>query len=219
MTHVYAYVRVSTGRQAEDGESLAVQRRQIEGYAKMLGLTIDRVFVEKGVSGSKPLAERPEGAKLLATIKNGDTIVAAKLDRMFRSARDALDVGDRLRSRGISLHFIDLGGDVTGNGIGKLVFTILAAVAEAERDRIRERVREVKADQKRRKRYLGGKVPFGFRVKVVGDEKYLVDDPDTRKIAATARDLRATGMSIREVARRTSIPTMTAWSILKHAPA
>ena len=48
--------------------------------------------------------------------------------------------------RGVSLHMIDLGGDVTGDGISKLVFTILSAVAEAERDRIRERIWDIKDD-------------------------------------------------------------------------
>jgi DNA invertase Pin-like site-specific DNA recombinase len=52
---------------------------------------------------------------------------------------------------------------VTGNGVSKLVFTILSAVAEAERDRTRERVAEVKRDQRRRGRHLGGKVPWGGR--------------------------------------------------------
>ena len=51
---------------------------------------------------------------------------------------------------------------MTGNGISKLAFTILSAVAEAERDRIFERIAQVKQDQKDRGRYLGGKVPFGF---------------------------------------------------------
>jgi len=60
----------------------------------------------------------------------------------------------QLKERGVILHIIDLGGDVTGNGISKLVFTILSAVAEAERDRIRERIRDVKADQRKRQRYL-----------------------------------------------------------------
>jgi putative DNA-invertase from lambdoid prophage Rac len=78
---------------------------------------------------------------------------------MFRSARDALDVLDKLKGRGISLHMIDLGGDVTGNGVSKLVFTILSAVAEAERDRTRERIQEVKKDQRDRGRYLGGTSP------------------------------------------------------------
>ena len=51
---VYGYARVSTGRQAEKGESLAVQQRKIEGYAMQQGWTVDRIFIERGVGGSKP---------------------------------------------------------------------------------------------------------------------------------------------------------------------
>src|SRR3954465_1258352 len=133
------------------------------------GLTLDEVFVERGVSGSRPIGERPEGAKLLGKVMAGDVIITPKLDRMFRSALDALDVLARLKDRDVSLHMIDLGGDVTGNGISKLVFTILSAVAEAERDRTRERIAEVKKDQRERGRYLGGKPPFGWRVGAVGE--------------------------------------------------
>jgi hypothetical protein len=72
----------------------------------------------------------------------------------------------KLKTRNVSPHMIDLGGDVTGNGISKLVFTILSAVAEAERDRIRERVAQVKQDQKERGRYLGTACsPAGARCK------------------------------------------------------
>jgi len=91
------------------------------------------------VSGSVPLADRPEGQRLLATLQPGDTVITAKLDRAFRSAADALGTLEQLKEDKIGLHMIDLGGDVTGNGISKLVFTILSAVAENERDRIRER--------------------------------------------------------------------------------
>jgi DNA invertase Pin-like site-specific DNA recombinase len=59
---------------------------------------------------------------------------------------------------------IDLGGDVTGNGISKLVFTILSAVAENERDRIRERIRDVKRHLATQGVYGGGRRPFGFDV-------------------------------------------------------
>jgi putative DNA-invertase from lambdoid prophage Rac len=165
---VYGYTRVSTGRQAEEGESLGAQQRTIEGYAMMHGLVIDHVFIERGVSGSKKLTDRPEGARLLAGLQPGDVVLTPKLDRMFRSALDALDVLAQFQKIGISLHMIDLGGDVTGNGISKLVFTILSAVAEAERDRIRERIRDVKTDQRNRSRYLGGKVPFGWIVDAHG---------------------------------------------------
>src|SRR5580765_5812904 len=114
---VYGYARVSTVRQAEEGESLGVQQRQIAGYAMTLGLTVEHVYVERGVSGSKPLAERPEGTALLAALRPGDVVITPKLDRMFRSALDALDVLGGLQKGGVSLHMVDLGGDVTGNGI------------------------------------------------------------------------------------------------------
>src|SRR4051812_19799459 len=115
---------------------------------------------------------------------------------MFRSALDALDVLARLKDRGVSLHMIDLGGDVTGNGISKLVFTILSAVAEAERDRTRERISDVKRDQRGRGRYLGGKVPFGF---VVGADGALVPVEAEQEVIRRVVELRAAGRPLRAV--------------------
>ena len=194
---IFGYARVSTMRQADEGESLDVQQRTISGYAMMHGLIVDRIFVERGVSGSKPLSDRPEGAALLAALQPEDVIITAKLDRMFRSALDALDVLSRLKVRSVGLHMIDLGGDVTGNGISKLVFTILSAVAEAERDRIRERVAVVKADQRARGRYLGGIVPFGYAVAANGA---LEAQPDQQAAIARMRALRLAGDSLRSIA-------------------
>ena len=144
----YGYARVSTLRQASEGESLDVQRRQIDGYAHMLGFVVDEIVVEEGVSGSVPVAERPKGGELFARLMKGDVVIAPKLDRLFRSALDALTTVEDLRQRGVGLHLLDLGGDISGNGLSKLFLTIAAAFAEAERDRIRERVGQVKADQK-----------------------------------------------------------------------
>jgi putative DNA-invertase from lambdoid prophage Rac len=170
--------------------------KRIDGYAMMNGLTLDSIFVERGVSGSKPVGERPEGARLLAGLKAGDVVITPKLDRMFRSALDALDVLGRLKDRGVSLHMIDLGGDVTGNGVSKLVFTILSAVAEAERDRIRERIRDVKADQRKRQRYLGGIVPFGWRI---GEDGALVEVPEQQRAIHRIIELRRAGLSLRSI--------------------
>ena len=192
----YGYGRVSTTRQADEGESLDVQQRTMAGYVLMHGLTLDRVFFERGVSGSVPLVNRPQGAALLALAKSGDVIVTPRLDRLFRSALDALEVLGRLKARGIALHMIDLGGDVTDNGISKLVFTILSAVAEAERDRIRERVSTMKADQRSRGRYLGGKVPFGF---TAGADGALHPNPQQQSAIAMARQARAAGGTLRAV--------------------
>ena len=163
----------------------------------MQGLAVRQVFVERGVSGSKPLGDRPEGAKLLAVLQPGDVVITPKLDRMFRSALDALDVLGNLKAAGVNLHMIDLGGDVTGNGVSKLVFTILSAVAEAERDRTRERIAEVKRDQRTRGRYLGGAVPWGYRV---GERGELVPIPEQQAALKRMQKLREQGLALRAIA-------------------
>jgi DNA invertase Pin-like site-specific DNA recombinase len=117
---VYGYARVSTARQADEGESLEIQERQIRGYALQHGLEIADIAVEEGVSGSIPVADRPIGRPLLAKLRRGDVVIAAKLDRLFRSALDALKAVEDLRQRGVKLHLLDLGGDISGNGLSKL---------------------------------------------------------------------------------------------------
>jgi putative DNA-invertase from lambdoid prophage Rac len=75
-------------------------------------------------------------------------------------------VVEELKARRVALHLLDLGGDISGNGLSKLFLTIAAAFAEAERDRIRERIGQVKADQKARGRYgiLAGRFRSGSGV-------------------------------------------------------
>jgi DNA invertase Pin-like site-specific DNA recombinase len=195
---VYGYIRVSTDRQADDGESLGTQQRQIQGYALQHGWDLAEIHVERGVSGSMPLVERPEGRRLLGRLQAGDIVITPKLDRMFRSALNALDVLGHLQGRQVSLHMIDLGGDVTGNGVSKLVFTILSAVAEAERDRIRERVRDVKRDQAKRGRFLGGtRARFGFTETEDGG---LIENPIEQEALTIMRRLRAEGRGYQAIA-------------------
>jgi DNA invertase Pin-like site-specific DNA recombinase len=126
-------------------------------------------------------------------------VITAKLDRMFRSALDALGVLGDLQARKVSLHMIDLGGDTTGNGVSKLVFTILSAVAEAERDRTRERIAEGKRDQRARGRFLGGKPPFGYRV---GPGKTLIPIEDQQRAIKRMVRLRASGLSLWRIAEK-----------------
>jgi hypothetical protein len=71
----YGYTRGSTDRQADEGESLGAQQRTLEGHAMMRGMRIDRLFIERGVSGSKKLSERPCGSELLATVRAGDVVL------------------------------------------------------------------------------------------------------------------------------------------------
>jgi putative DNA-invertase from lambdoid prophage Rac len=163
---VYGYVRVSTVVQAREGESLETQRRQVVSYADSKGLELpqENVYVEAGVSGSMEFRARPEGGKLYDKVQSGDMVIFPKLDRAFRNTRNALNVLHELKERGVSVHFIDLGGDVTGNGVGAIVFTILSAFATFERERIAARIREVKQLKKSQGKFTGGKRAFGYDV-------------------------------------------------------
>jgi putative DNA-invertase from lambdoid prophage Rac len=81
--------------------------------------------------------------------------------------------------------------------VSKLVFTILSAVAEAERDRTRERIAEVKRDQRQRGRFLGGSTPFGYRLGEAGE---LIEEPDQQAAIKRMRRLRRSGKSLRAIA-------------------
>lgn len=196
---VYGYVRVSTMEQANQGQSLESQREKIELQARMMDTTVDRVFSDKGVSGSRPLEERPAGKGLLGSVEPGDSVIATKLDRMFRSAGDALSTLQGFKSKGVKLYLLDLGGDdCTSNGISGLVFTIMSAVAQFERERTAERIADVKASQKARGRFLGGqRAPFGYQV---GEDGDLVENASEQALVARMRALRAEGMSYRKIA-------------------
>lgn len=193
---IYGYTRVSTMKQADEGLSLDVQRRQIAGYAQMIGVEVGEVIVEEGVSGSIPIMERPAGGALFGKLKDGDMIIASKLDRLFRSALDALNTVEQLKKIGVKLHLIDMGGDIAANGLSKLFLTVASAFAEAERDRIRERVAQVKADQRSQGRFLGGVRPFGYDV-VEGE---LVANAAEQEAIARMRSMKADGRSLRDIA-------------------
>lgn len=200
---VYGYCRVSTVDQVE-GESLAAQQRKIDGRALELGQKLDQVFIERGVSGSKPLEKRPQGKALIRTVKPGDIIIASKLDRMFRSAADALRVIEAFRKQTISLYLLDLGGNCTTDGIAKLVVTIMSAVAEFERFRTRERVLEMVAHRRQEGLSLGGKhPPFGFKRVTNGlGKKALQPIPEQQQAIRLMTRLHAKKRSLREIAHQ-----------------
>jgi putative DNA-invertase from lambdoid prophage Rac len=194
---IYGYVRVSTLQQANEGESLDTQLKQIQSYSDLKGFGIppENFITERGVSGSLEFERRPEGGRLFNQLVSGDVLIFSKLDRAFRNTRNALNTLHELKQRGVSVHFIDLGGDVTNDGIGSVIFTILSAFATFERERIATRIREVKQVQKAEGKFLGGFTRFGYRVV---DEK-LVKDLRQQQIIMEMKDMRRRGMSLRRI--------------------
>jgi DNA invertase Pin-like site-specific DNA recombinase len=194
---IYGYVRVSTLQQANEGDSLETQLKQIGSYASLKDYDIppENFITERGVSGNLEFEKRPEGGKLFEALNSGDVLIFSKLDRAFRNTRNALNTLHELKLRGISVHFIDLGGDVTNDGIGSVIFTILSAFATFERERIATRIREVKQVQKAEGKFLGGFTRFGY--KVVNEK--LEKNPDEQKIIKEMKGMKRRGMSLRRI--------------------
>ena len=92
MRKVYGYIRVSTNNQVENGLSLKEQKRQIELYGEVNYIKVDSIFTERGVSAGVELRKRPRGKVLLEVVNDGDVIICSKLDRMFRSVLDGLQI-------------------------------------------------------------------------------------------------------------------------------
>ena len=153
------YVRVSTDGQ-EDNTSLSSQQERIEAYCKAFGHELIEVFVEVG--SGKSMASRPEFNKAMEMVATkADGIVALKLDRIARSTRDVLTlVEDVLQPKDKALVLLDLNVD-TSTPTGKMILTMMAAVAELERAQINERCQGGRKAKAKDGGYAYGSPKFG----------------------------------------------------------
>ncbi|MBG6226777.1 DNA invertase Pin-like site-specific DNA recombinase [Arthrobacter sp. CAN_A2] len=140
------YARVSTNDQDLTGQKNALVA---------LGVAPEKTFTDQGLTGAN--RARPGLREALAACRDGDTLVVTKLDRLARSLRDAKDIVDELTRREVKL---SIGGSVHDptDPVGRILFNVLAMVAEFEADLIRARTREGMAVAKAKGR-LRGKQP------------------------------------------------------------
>jgi site-specific DNA recombinase len=156
------YIRVSTAEQAEEGLSLGEQERRIRAHADAQGWNVTAVYADRGLKGGIPLAERPAGAEALAAAQGLDRLVVLKLDRLGRSAPDLLSVIGHFTACGCHVVSVSEAID-TSTATGRLLRTVLAGVAEFERDRIGERVRDIDRARAAAGRPHGGLRAYGYR--------------------------------------------------------
>lgn len=173
---IHGYIRVSTDGQNE-GSSPEQQEHLIRSFAAIVPDGGEPTVWRDTISGSVPVDERPSGAGMIAALQQGDRVIAAKLDRLFRNAEDALSRSRAWREAGIELVLADMGTEpVTTSAAGRMYFGMLAQFAEFERERIRERVSSGKAQKRDRGGFAGGNAPIGFRVEGKGREAILAPD-------------------------------------------
>ena len=133
----YGYARVSTCKQAKNGNSLQDQERMLTEA----GVLPENIFADS-YTGTK--MDRPKFDALLEAIKPGDELVVCKLDRFARSSNDGSKLVQRLVGDGISVNILNM-GKADNTPVGKLMVTIMLAFAEFERDMIVERTSAGKA--------------------------------------------------------------------------
>ena len=213
---IYGYSRVSTISQSQKETSLEVQEQEIQKYAlekRFVGNHSDQkevhTFKERAVSGSVPLSKRPRGKNLLAKVQFGDVVVVHRLDRMFRSSADALNMVEIFKEKNVELHILNLGfGNIWGNSVGQLFLTIMSAVAQFDNELRAERIREGKNRKKEKGEFAGGGVPYGYVLKMKekdGKEvEVLEKDPEQQKSLREMKKLRGEGLSYRKISGQIS---------------
>lgn len=165
MDKAVCYIRVSTEEQAREGVSLEAQEERLRAYCKMTSLEVVEMIREEGVSATKPLRERPGGEILTRLINTGkaNSVVALKLDRLFRNAEDALQQTREWDKKGVTLHLVDMGGQAlnTQSAMGRFFLNVMAGFAELERNLIAERTATA-LNHKKKNLEAYSPTPLGF---------------------------------------------------------
>ncbi|MET3559315.1 site-specific DNA recombinase [Streptococcus rupicaprae] len=160
---VAVYVRVSTTNQVEEGYSIDGQLDSLTKYCEAMGWSIYNKYIDAGFSGGK--LDRPDMMKLIREAKKGlfDTVLVYKLDRLSRNVRDTLYLVKEVFNQN-DVHFVSLQENLdTSSAMGNLFLTLLSAIAEFEREQIKERMQLGKLGRaKAGKSMMWAKTSYGY---------------------------------------------------------
>lgn len=188
------YVRISTDSQI-DNTSIEDQREKLKAYAIAFGHDLVEIFEE--VQSGKNTSSRPEFIKAMQMVVNtADGIIATKLDRIARNTRDVLAmVEDVLKPNNKSLVLLDINVD-TSSPTGIMVLTMLAAMAQLERDVIKERTQGGRKSKKASGGYAYGSPKFGAESR---NAELVVNEAEAEVIEIIRRH-RKSGKSFQKIA-------------------
>ena len=176
----YVYTRVSTSMQI-DGYSLDAQEERIKQYAKAYDIEIVDVYKDAGKSGTSIIG-RNNFITMLDDIKeekdNVDCVLVFKLSRFGRNAADTLNSLQVMEEHGVYLVSVDDGLD-SSKDAGKLVITILSAVAEMERENIIAQTMEGRKQKAREGKWNGGFAPIGYKLQ---DGELIINEDEAKAI-------------------------------------
>lgn len=178
---IIGYARVST-----EGQELTAQLEQLNGAG------VDKVFKEKA-SGVKQ--DRPQLTAMIDTLREGDTVIICKLDRMARSTKHLLEIVDQLEAKQVAFKVLNINLD-TSTPTGKLMLSMLAAIGQFEREMMLERQKEGIRIAKDAGRYKGRKATARAKTDKVLE---LLSQGKTKQ--AVAEELKIGVASVYRIAR------------------
>ena len=204
------YIRVSTDKQASEGNSLEVQEEKLRKFCNMHGWEVYQLYADKGISGKD--TERPQFQLLMqdAREKKFDVVAVAKLDRFGRSLRDLINSIHELNQLGIQFSSINDNINTTTPN-GKLLFHVLGAFAEFERQIIRERMMTGIAKSRELGRIIG-RVPTGYKTV----NKTVVIDTEKADLVKNIFQAYAVGKSLWRIAKELGLKESRVSYILKN---
>lgn len=191
---VFGYGRVSTKEQQSENQRLELERA---------GYDVAYWYADEGVSGKVSAAQRPQFAKMLSQIRDGETLVVTKLDRLGRDAQDIGATIKTLAARRIEVIVLQLGKLDLTSAAGKLMLNMLAAVAEMERDLLVERTQSGLARAKAEGKTLGR--PTGTTQEQRSAMVSRYNGSDGESISALARTFAVSRASVLRVVKPVTI--------------
>ncbi|MCP4573277.1 MAG: recombinase family protein [bacterium] len=197
---IIGYIRVSTEDQAREGVSLENQVSRLRAYCALHGHELITIYEDRGFSGRD--LSRLGAQAALEALERGDAdgLLVTHLDRLSRSLRDFLYLVDTHFGPGCKFSLLCIDNQIdTSTPTGRMIASVLATVAQWQREEDVERVKRALAHKKSKGERVGS-VPWGFRL--AGDGTTLTPNREELAIMAYALDLRRDGRTLRAIAEK-----------------
>ena len=219
------FERVSTEEQAKFGYSIATQVDALEEYAKKHNMKIVDHYCDEGVSGGKPYTKRPEMKRLLDDVQAGkiDIVIFTRLDRWFRNVKEYFKVQEILDDHKVEWKAIWEDYDTTTPN-GRMSITIFLAIAQNEREKTAERIKDVfRRKVKNRESFFGKSAcPFGYIERKDKDGiTRLIKDPDLEQAIQEFWDMAVAYENVSKAAKHVNMTygltrTKPLWLSMSH---
>ena len=194
-----AYVRVSTPGQRDEGVSLDAQRAKITAWCAVMGYELVATYADEGISGHS-MDKRPGLQQAIDdACTRGGVLVVYSLSRLARNTRETLELGETFAQAGADIVRLSENIDTT-SAAGKMVFRMLAVLAEFERDQIAERTAMGMAYKRSQGHRVSRHLPYGQQLSA--DGLHLEPQAAEQAVIAVVKALHAAGLSTRTIATR-----------------